>query len=143
MKFAEFHPGQVIEGGPFHLSEDEVWALIERHRIVPHPAYQLGFGRTSCMSCIFAGDDEWASVRALNPEAFERIAQLEARSGLTIHRTDDVRTRAKRGLPLFDPERDARVAAASQARTFAGPVVLAPGEWRRPAGAGRACGGPT
>ena len=24
MKFAEFHAGQVIEGGPFHLTEDEV-----------------------------------------------------------------------------------------------------------------------
>jgi len=34
--------------------ETHVWAIIERHRINPHPCYRLGWGRCSCACCIFA-----------------------------------------------------------------------------------------
>jgi 3''-phosphoadenosine 5''-phosphosulfate sulfotransferase (PAPS reductase)/FAD synthetase and related enzymes len=38
-----------------NFSEEDVWALIEKWRIVPHPAYILGWSRTSC--CCLAADD--------------------------------------------------------------------------------------
>lgn len=37
--------------------EKQVWELIEMHRARPHPAYLLGYGRVSCMNCIFADED--------------------------------------------------------------------------------------
>jgi 3'-phosphoadenosine 5'-phosphosulfate sulfotransferase (PAPS reductase)/FAD synthetase len=37
--------------------EEQVWNVIERWRVRPHPSYQLGFSRTSCLPCIFSNDD--------------------------------------------------------------------------------------
>ncbi len=39
---------------PVHgWAEQEVWAAMRRHRLVPHVAYQLGWSRVSCMTCVF------------------------------------------------------------------------------------------
>jgi 3'-phosphoadenosine 5'-phosphosulfate sulfotransferase (PAPS reductase)/FAD synthetase len=57
--------------------ENEVWAIIERHNILPHPAYYAGFSRVSCMSCIFGNPDQWATVRELSPSTFAKIARYE------------------------------------------------------------------
>ena len=48
-------------------SEAEVWAICERWRINPHPAYRLGFGRVSCAICIFASDNQIATLFLINP----------------------------------------------------------------------------
>jgi len=54
---------------PVHgWSEQEVWDILKRFRINPHPAYKLGFGRTSCAFCIFGNDDQWATLNAIMPE---------------------------------------------------------------------------
>ena len=63
--------------------EKQVWEIIERWRVRPHPAYALGWGRTSCLACIFGNEDQWASVSAIAPERFKRIAA--ARKGLSQH----------------------------------------------------------
>src|SRR4051794_30693557 len=42
-------------------SEKQVWDVIERWRVRPHPSYSLGFSRTSCLPCIFSNEDQWAS----------------------------------------------------------------------------------
>ena len=44
-------------------TEQQVWDVISRHRVRPHPAYLLGWGRVSCMNCIFAGDDQTDSAK--------------------------------------------------------------------------------
>ena len=67
-------------------SEVQVWAILERWRINPHPAYRLGWSRVSCAGCIFGNPDQWASLRAVNPEQFARIAAYEADFGATIRR---------------------------------------------------------
>lgn len=94
-------------------------------------------------SCIFGNENQWASVKAINPRAFNRVADEEARSGLTIHRKLDVRTRAARGLPVFDPVRDRDLVILSQMTQFNDRIILPPGEWEMPAGAFKECGGPT
>jgi 3'-phosphoadenosine 5'-phosphosulfate sulfotransferase (PAPS reductase)/FAD synthetase len=63
---------------PIHRwCELDVWALIYRWRIRPHPAYQLGWGRLSCMTCIFGGPDAWASVGHVQPSRLARFVQVE------------------------------------------------------------------
>lgn len=39
---------------PVHSwKEAQVWEIMERYKVNPHPAYWLGWGRTSCRNCIF------------------------------------------------------------------------------------------
>lgn len=83
---------------PVHgWSEKQVWEILERYRINPHPAYHIGFGRASCMCCVFLGPDHWATVRDIAPLHFQRIADYEKSFGFTIHRTRSVIEQADRG----------------------------------------------
>jgi len=78
---------------PVHtMTTREVWALIERFRVSPHPAYWLGWGRTSCAMCIFGSAAQFASARVVLPAQFERVAQYEREFGLTIKRDVDLKT---------------------------------------------------
>ncbi len=91
---------------PVHAwTETEVWEIIERNGIVPHPAYRLGWGRLSCMSCIFGSDSQWASVNQIAPGHVKKIAKYEKDFGLTIHRTKSVINRIRDVSPYssLDP----------------------------------------
>lgn len=118
--------------------EEEVWEIIERHRINPHPAYRLGWGRVSCAACIFGSVNQWASLRAVNPSQFERIAELEAEFGKTIKRKLSVVEAADKGEPYAMAERDKRAALSE---SFDEPIRLA--EWQLPSGAYGECAGPS
>lgn len=123
---------------PVHAwSDAEVWAIIKRWKVAPHPAYVLGWGRVSCMTCIFGSPNQWASIRKLAPERFERIAKFEERFGKTIQRKLSVREQARKGTP-YEWAAEAAVAAMSQ--KFTDPVIV--DEWTMPAGAlrGESCG---
>jgi len=125
--------------------EEQVWEIIERWGVRPHPAYQLGFGRTSCLACIFGNDDQWASVRAMAPERFRRIAQLEKDFRSTIKKGQSVEDMARKGKEFVSdkPEELRRLAMSPDAFT-AEHFFLARGEvWKAPAGAYKRCGGPT
>jgi 3'-phosphoadenosine 5'-phosphosulfate sulfotransferase (PAPS reductase)/FAD synthetase len=123
--------------------ESEVWDVIRRWRVRPHPAYYLGFGRVSCAACIFGQPDQWASVQALLPEQFERVAGYEAAFGVTIKKGMTVRAAAARGRSFVPP--DERQRALALAGEY--PVELVrlgeAEEWVLPAGAFRRHGGPT
>lgn len=123
------------------MSEREVWDLIQKHGVRPHPAYELGFGRVSCVACIFGGADQWAAVRELLPETFERIARLEEEFGATIQRRASVRELAARGRSLVAgaPE---RLVQLGRGKTY-DEELRREGEWSLPAGAYKSCGGPT
>lgn len=69
-----------------HWKEDEVWAIIERHRIAAPVPYRLGWSRSSCMTCIYNGARVWATIARHFPERAERIAAYEDRFGVTISR---------------------------------------------------------
>ena len=63
---------------PIHKwSEADVWAIIERFKVQPHPAYELGWGRVSCLHCIFGSKNQWASSRQVDPGGFETIQLYE------------------------------------------------------------------
>jgi len=133
------HGRHVDRWRPVHAwSEREVWSIIERWRINPHPAYRLGWGRVSCMSCIFGSPDQWASLARLAPASFERVVSYEDRFGVTIQRSNSVRKLAVVGQSYAWDEEDARAALR---REFTDPVVLDAGAWRMPRGAfGESCG---
>jgi len=117
--------------------EAEVWAIIERWKIQPHPAYRLGWGRLSCAACIFGSSNQWASLKAVNPEQFTKVANYEAEFGCTIHRTRSVTEQAERGTAYeaIDP---ALVEEALNTE-YTGDVFVE--DWELPAGAfGENCG---
>jgi hypothetical protein len=63
---------------PIHKwCEIDVWAIICRWQIRPHPAYRLGWGRLSCMTCIFGSNTMWASIKAIDPDRFKRFVGVE------------------------------------------------------------------
>ena len=119
-------------------TEQEVWDIMKRHGVVAHPAYRLGWGRVSCMACIFGNADQWASVKELAPEKFEKIAKYEEEFGKTIHRTKTVRVLAAEG-ESFIPN-DERLKATSLGHEYVEEVITE--EWTQPFGAFKVDGGP-
>lgn len=133
---------RVMQWRPVHgWSELHVWAIFERWGVVPHPAYRLGFGRLSCMSCIFGNAHQWASVKALNAAHFEKIARYEEQFGVTIKRDASVRRLAAAGTPYTGVELFPELAAVSQTERYDLPILT--DRWELPLGAFRKDGGPT
>lgn len=123
---------------PVHAwSDQEVWAIIERHCIRPHPAYQAGYGRLSCALCIFGNKDQWATARKILPQQFERVKAYEAGFGVTIHRNHDVQTLADNGRPYAAVTSE--LIAQCRSTYYDWPVLMKP--WVRPAGAFGDCNG--
>lgn len=122
-------------------SEQEVWAIIRRHGIIPHPAYQLGFGRVSCMFCIFGGPDQFASARNLDPDGFEAIAEKEEEYGVTIKRSEPIRVVAAKGRSFIPSNLPLKQLAMS--RQWSGPIRCDPSQWELPSGAFKKHGGPS
>jgi len=118
-----------------HLHERDVWAMMRRHGIVPGPAYRLGWSRLSCLACIFGGPDQWASLRAIAPAWFERIAGYEDRFGCTIQRHCGIRALADRGRPYPAAVTQPDLARRALCSSWAEPVRIASGNWQLPAGA--------
>lgn len=117
-------------------SEQEVWDIMKRHGIVPHPCYRLGFGRASCMICIFSSAKQAAAVRALDPERFAKVRHYEDSFNHTI-RSDMNWSELANGARPFAI--DTRMAALAMSKTYDEPIFTE--NWELPAGAfGEACG---
>ena len=126
---------------PIHQWDEEaVWDILRRHRINPHPAYWIGLGRTSCMSCIFGSPNQWATVRFMAPSHFEKIASYEEEFGSTIHRTLSVRQQADKGQPY---QADADSIRIAMGHDYSPEAILVQGEWKLPPGAFGESAGPT
>jgi hypothetical protein len=98
----------------------------------------VGFSRASCLPCIFGNADQWATVKALDPERFARLASYEAEFGVTLKRKVSLPVLAEKGKAYPMDAADAR---AAMARSFDEPVIMAPGSWVLPKGAfGESCG---
>lgn len=65
-------------------SEAQIWNIIRRHRITPHPCYTAGWNRCSCMMCIFSLPTHWAGIRELFPERFAEVEEDERILGFTL-----------------------------------------------------------
>jgi 3'-phosphoadenosine 5'-phosphosulfate sulfotransferase (PAPS reductase)/FAD synthetase len=124
------------------MTERQVWELIARWRIRPHPGYYLGWGRLSCLSCIFGDTDQWASVQQLSPDLFSKILHYERRFGKSIQRGGDVAHQAGKGVS-FVPDDPGTIALAMGHEYPVEYARLAEGEeWVMPIGAFKRSGGP-
>lgn len=120
-----------------HLDEKAVWDLIQKYRINPHPAYHLGYGRTSCMKCIFGSDDQWATGYALDPCGTKQLIFLEEQFGCTIHRSLSIKQRIAKGRRY--PASFSHYAISAMRDYYDEPIFLE--HWELPAGAfGDSCG---
>lgn len=67
-------------------TEDMVWDIIGRYQVHAHPAYYLGWSRTSCAGCIFGGKKQFASFQKLFPDRMSKFIQYEESFGWTMKR---------------------------------------------------------
>lgn len=121
--------------------EKDVWEIMERWKVRPHPAYELGFGRCSCMTCIFGSANQWATIRMIDPGRFERIAQLEEQFNCTINRTKSVRVQADKGTPYPAAVERPDLVKLALSRHYLQDVLVT--NWALPAGAFGESAGPT
>lgn len=125
---------------PVHdWKEEQVWEAMERHHILPHPAYRLGWGRLSCMTCIFGSPNQWASVKKIDPARFELMAKLEQDFGCTIHRTKNLYERVENAKPYEDMDPNLVIAALTPA--YDQSIITL--NWELPKGAFGESAGPT
>ena len=125
---------------PIHTwLEYRVWEIMKRHNIEPHPAYLLGWGRLSCMSCIFGSSAQWASLDKIAPAHTKRISDYEEEFGLTIHRSKSVLERIAEASPYDSIDEDLTMIALS--KFYTGRIINT--NWELPAGAYGDSAGPT
>ena len=137
-------PRWVDHWRPVHgWTSADVWAALRRRGVVPAPAYRLGFGRLSCLACIFGSADQWATVRWLAPELFARITAYEGRFGCTIQRGRAVAAMADRGRPFAAALAQPELARRAMQPGWNEPVLVRPDGWTLPAGATGDATGPT
>ncbi len=120
------------------MTEVEVWRLIEKHKVQPHPAYMLGWSRTSCQLCVFSSSDVWASIAQFDRQKIERIAEQEAKSGFTLYAKKTIWEKVGCGesfLDLTDPFIQHWLAAANS-KTWSQPMIIK--NWELPRGAYKA-----
>lgn len=116
-----------------HWGEDRVWDALKRHDILAPVPYRLGWGRSSCMKCIFNGPSIWATIQKYFPNDAKVIADYENRFDLTISRKKmnviDVAKTAE-AMKIEDIE------ALEQARMKKYKLpIISEGKWKMPKGA--------
>jgi len=109
-------------------TEAQVWDIIKRNSIVPHPAYRLGWGRLSCMTCIFGSTNQWASVRAIAPRQFAEIEAMEQDFSHTIHAKKTVTQLADEG-EAYENCTNQYLVDLAMAADYTGPVAWNCNRW--------------
>lgn len=73
-------------------SEKDVWEVLKRHKVNPHPCYRAGWNRCSCAACIFSTPKLFAGFKELYPKEFELLKQDEEILGFTLDNKCDLET---------------------------------------------------
>ena len=121
--------------------ERQIWDLMEKYRVRPHPCYFMGFGRCSCKFCIFGGCDQMASAAMASPRQAERLIAFEKDFGYTMKRDTDLGSLIAKGKPYISMTGYLKDLATSY--EYSEPVLVPQNQtWQLPAGAFRKCGGP-
>lgn len=116
--------------------ESEVWSIIERFKVRPHPAYFLGFGRVSCKFCIFGSRDQFASAFSISPDQGKRVTDYEDQFGVTMKRKERLVDYIAAGTPY--PMEEAIVSLATSEEYT---ESIFTDNWVLPSGAyGESCG---
>lgn len=118
-----------------HWDEAQVWDIIASNRIVAPVPYRLGWGRSSCMTCIYNGPRIWATLQEYFPDRVARIAAYEDEFGTTISRKRiNVIEVGRQAKPFEVKDLEALAQALSHDYTL--PILLPEGAtWTMPVGA--------
>ncbi|EJW13827.1 phosphoadenosine phosphosulfate reductase family protein [Paenibacillus alvei] len=128
-------------------SKADMFELHKEFSIMPHPAYYLGFGRVSCMGCVFSTSHHWSTIQLLSPERFNQFVETELEINHTIDCKMSLIEKAKKGdlakvLPLGDPMLEKWIQLAMKKDFTVNDLIME--EWTPPIGAHRGCdGGPS
>lgn len=115
-------------------SEKDVWEVLKRHRVAPHPCYRAGWNRCSCAMCIFSIPRMFAGIRELYPEEFCLLEQDEEALGFTLD------NRCSLGAFVGDAAScvyhgDRKALDSLLTGKFPAEDIYVAGRWRYPAGA--------
>lgn len=118
-----------------HWTEEDVWAALERHRIVAPVPYRIGWSRSSCQKCIYNDAQTWATIALHFPEGARAIAGYEDRFNTTISRKRiNVLAQAASARPFEIT--DIEALQQGKEETYRLPILLPEGQqWVLPAGA--------
>lgn len=118
-----------------HYSEEQVWALLEKHRVEAPVPYKLGWGRSSCMTCIYNSPAIWATIRKYFPHRAKPIARYEDRFDCTISRQRINVLDLSATAEAFNITDLDALAQANQ-KSYTLPIMTPAGQsWQLPAGA--------
>lgn len=73
-------------------SEKDIWEVLKRHKVNPHPCYRAGWNRCSCAMCIFSTPQLFAGIRELYPKEYALLCQDEKVLGFTLDNHCDLET---------------------------------------------------
>lgn len=73
-------------------SEKDVWEVLKRHKVNPHPCYRAGWNRCSCAMCILSTPKLFAGIWELYPQEYEQLRQDEKILGFTLDNQGDLDT---------------------------------------------------
>jgi 3'-phosphoadenosine 5'-phosphosulfate sulfotransferase (PAPS reductase)/FAD synthetase len=73
-------------------TEKDVWEVLKRNKVNPHPCYRIGWNRCSCMTCIFSTPRLFAGIKELFPDEWEALKQDERILGFTLDNKMDLET---------------------------------------------------
>jgi len=66
------------------VSKDDCYQVLQRAGIQIPEMYRLGFNNNNCIGCVKGQQGYWNKIRAVFPEAFERMAKLERSMNVAI-----------------------------------------------------------
>ena len=123
-------------------SERDIWEVLKRHKVNPHPCYRAGWNRCSCAMCIFSTPRLFAGIRELYPKEYALLCQDEKNLGFTLDNHCDLETYiGSADSCVYHGDKE----AIQSLLTGEFPVesVYVKGKWKYPAGAFHgAAGGP-
>ena len=115
-------------------SEKDVWEVLKRHKVNPHPCYRAGWNRCSCAMCIFSTPTLFAGIRELYPEDYRMLRQDENVLGFTLDNDCDLDTFiGNAGSCVYHGDKEAIHSLVTG--EFSVDSVYVQGEWKYPAGA--------
>lgn len=115
-------------------SEKDVWEVLKRHKVNPHPCYRAGWNRCSCAMCIFSTPRLFAGIRELYPEDYEMLRQDEKVLGFTLDNHCDLDTFVGAAKScVYHGDEDAIHSLVTG--EFSEGSIYVTGDWKYPAGA--------
>lgn len=116
-------------------SERDVWEILRRHRINPHPVYACGWNRCSCAKCIFSLPKHWAGIKELFPDEYKEFRDDEIRLGFTLDNKKNLDEYIAGAVSCVDYSNDKAVKQLISGKFTVDDVYCNHDEWQYPSGA--------